>query len=115
MKDEAARLLFEKDALHIYAGVAIQIVIAALSGRTLGNRLPWLMVLGFEGVNEALDIMRGGEPALRPWQIVSAVHDLVNTMMLPTVLLLLCRYRPGLFSSNERPRAIATEADAARD
>ena len=96
LKDEAARMLLEKDALHIYAALVVQLVAARLSNRSLGHLLPWKIVLGFELVNEVSDIVRGGEPRLMPWQVVSAVHDILNTMALPTVLLLLCRRAPGL-------------------
>ena len=97
LKDEAARLLFEKDALHIYAGLFIQIAAAKFSRRSLGHMLPWMSVLGLELVNELIDIWRGGEPQLMSWQVVSGLHDIINTMALPTVLLLLCRRAPELF------------------
>ena len=97
LKHEAARMLFEKDALHIYAALFVQIAAAHLSRRSLGHAFPWLAVLVLELINEVVDIARGGEPALMPWQVVSAVHDMINTMILPTVLLVLCRRAPALF------------------
>ncbi len=100
LKDEAARMLFDKDALHIYAALVVQVGAAKLSRRSLGHFLPWLTVLGLELINELLDIMRGGEPRLMPWQVVSAVHDIINTMILPSVLLILCRRDPRLFQWN---------------
>ncbi len=98
LKNEAARMLFEKDALHIYAALFIQIAAAKLSRRSLGHILPWLWVLEIELLNEVADIWRGGEPQLMPWQVVSGIHDIINTMILPTVLLMLCRHAPGLFA-----------------
>lgn len=98
LKNEAARMLFEKDALHIYAGLLIQFAAANLSHRSLGHILPWLTVLGLELINEIIDVLRGGEPQLMPWQVVSGVHDLINTMIVPTLLLLLCRRAPGVFN-----------------
>lgn len=97
LQNEAARMLLEKDALHIYAGLMIQLTAAKLSHRSLGHVLPWLSVLGLELINEFIDILRGGEPRLMAWQVVSGVHDIINTMILPTVLLLLCRRAPELF------------------
>ena len=94
---ELWRMPLEKDALHIYAALLIQVVAAKLSRRSLGHLLPWLAVLGLELVNEVFDILRGGEPRLMPWQVVSAAHDIINTMILPTVLLLLARNAPDLF------------------
>ena len=96
LKDEAARLLFEKDALHIYAAFAIQLGAAKLSRRSLGHALPWLWVLALELINEVFDLGRGMEPVVRPWQVVSAVHDIINTMILPTVLLVLVRRKSPL-------------------
>ena len=97
LKNEAAWMLFDKDALHIYAALLIQLGAAKLSRRSLGHMLPWLAVFGLELVNEMLDLVRGGEPVLRPWQVVAGLHDIINTMILPTVLLLLCRRDPSLF------------------
>ena len=97
LKGEAARLLLDKDAVHIYAALAIQIATAKLSRRSLGHFLPWLTVLGLELINEAIDLMRGGEPQLMAWQAVGGVHDVINTMILPTILLVLCRRDPALF------------------
>jgi len=97
LKNEAARMLFEKDAPHIYASLFIQIATAKLSRRSLGQILPWLWVLGIELLNEVTDIWRGGEPQLKPWQVVSGIHDIIITMVLPTVLLLLVRSAGELF------------------
>ena len=98
LKNEAARMLFEKDALHIYAALIVQITAARLSGRSLGHRSPWLWVLGIELLNEVMDIWRGGEPQLMAWQVVSGIHDIINTMILPTALLMLSRHAPDLFA-----------------
>ena len=64
--------------------------------------MPWLTVLLLELVNEGLDMWLGEEVQLKRWQLEGAVHDLVNTMILPTALLLLCRYAPGLFRGRRR-------------
>jgi hypothetical protein len=97
LKDEIARMLLEKDALHIYAAVLIQLAAARWTGRTLGHLLPWGAVLAVELLNEIVDLARGGEPRVMPWQVVSGVHDIINTMILPTLLLVLCRRAPHLF------------------
>ncbi|MDQ3144720.1 MAG: hypothetical protein M3Q57_07585 [Pseudomonadota bacterium] len=78
LKDETARMMFDKDALHIYVAVAIQVAAALLSRRSLGYFLPWLAVLGCALVNEALDVVLGQEQILQPWQVVGGVHDLIN-------------------------------------
>jgi hypothetical protein len=109
MKNEVARLLFDKDALHIYFAVAIQVAVAAWDRRSLGDARPWLAVLGMEVINEVLDLARGGEHEVMAWQVVSAAHDFVNTMIMPTVLLLLVRYAPGLFAWHYTERALVEE------
>ena len=102
MKGLAADLLIAKDALHIYFAFVIQISAAAVLRKPMSNGLPWLAVLALELVNEGLDMWLGEELHLKQWQLVGAAHDLVNTMILPTALLLLCRYSPGLFRSRRR-------------
>lgn len=102
MKDLAADLLIAKDALHIYVAFVIQISAAALFRKPLSSGLPWIVVLLFVMVNEGLDMWFGEERQLKQWQIEGAAHDLVNTMILPTALLLLCRYAPELFRGRRR-------------
>ncbi len=97
LKGEAARLLFDKDALHIYAALAVQLAAARLSRGSFGDILPWLTVLCAVLINEYVDLVRGGELRVMPWQVVSGVHDILNTMILPTVLLMLSRRAPSLF------------------
>jgi len=97
MKVLASQMAVEKDALHVYAAFFIQIAAAALFRKSLAHWLPWLAVLAVEIGNEILDIQFGEEAHLQSWQLAGARHDLVNTMVLPTLLLLLCRYAPGLF------------------
>ena len=102
MKGLADDLLIAKDALHIYFAFIIQISAAAVLRRPLSSGLPWMVVLAFELVNEALDLWLGEELHLKQWQLVGTAHDLVNTMILPTALLLLCRHSPGLFRGRRR-------------
>ena len=98
VKGLATDLTIAKDALHIYLAFVIQVSTAIVFRKPLSNSLPWLAVLLVELVNEGLDIWLGEELHLKQWQVDGAAHDLVNTMILPTVLLLLCRYSPGLFT-----------------
>ena len=50
----------ERDALHIYAAILVQIVAAAALRRSLASLWPWLIVLAAALLNEALDITRDG-------------------------------------------------------
>ena len=84
----------ERDALHIYAAILIQIGAAALFRRTLASPWPWLVVLAFALTNEWLDMNR--DNLIEPWEEAAALHDLWNSMLLPTLLLLVARFAPGL-------------------
>lgn len=84
----------ERDALHIYAAILLQIGSAALLRRSLASPLPWLAVLAAALLNEGLDIWR--DRLVEEWERGAALHDLWNTMLVPTILALLVRFAPGL-------------------
>ena len=83
-----------RDALHIFAGVGGQLFVAALLRRSVASPLPWLAVLGVEVANEAFDLSYETWPDRPMWP--GSVKDVLVTMLVPTVLLLLARYAPGL-------------------
>lgn len=116
MKGLAAQLTVEKDALHVYSAFFIQVSVAALFRKSLAHWLPWVAVLALAIGNEALDIQYGEEAQVQEWQLAGARHDLVNTMILPTLLLLLCRFAPLLFRRPAaQPPAAADAAEAPRE
>ena len=98
LKDFVTDLTVAKDALHIYVAFAIQMVAAAAFKKPLSSWIPWACVLAAELLNEFLDIALGSEPRVQSWQVFGAIHDIANTMLLPTLLLLLCRAAPQLFA-----------------
>ena len=91
----------ERDALHIYAAILVQIVAAAALRRSLASLLPWLVVLAAALANEALDISRDG--VFEGWERGAALHDLWNSMLVPTLLALLVRFAPRLFVRERGP------------
>lgn len=97
LKGLAAELSVAKDALHVYAAFVGQVAAAALLRRPLSSWWPWFAVLFLELVNESLDIFFGEEAHVQAWQLLGARHDILNTMVLPTLLLILCRAAPTLF------------------
>ena len=103
LKTSAEAVTVNMDALHVYAAFAIQVAAAALLRKSLAHWLPWLAVLGAELANEVMDIAFSAEPHVRGWQLASARHDILNTMVLPTLLLLLCRFAPSLFRRAKAP------------
>ena len=116
LKGLGSELGLAKDALHIYGAVAIQILSALLLRRSLAHWLPWFAVLLVALLIEGGDMWFGEEAHVQQWQIDGAKHDMLNTMVLPTVLLVLARYAPSLFSARRpRLRNSPGEAEKLRD
>lgn len=93
-------LTVSKDALHLYLAFIIQVAAALIVRRPLSSLVPWFAVLALELVNETLDLLLEKEPYIHPWQIKGSIHDVVNTMLLPTALMLLARYAPSIFRAS---------------
>jgi hypothetical protein len=91
----------ERDALHIYFAVLIQLGSAAVLRRSVASPWPWLAVLLFALANEYLDMHR--DNLVEEWEKAASLHDLWNTMLLPTVLLLVVRFAPRLTSRTRPP------------
>ena len=83
------------DALHVIAGVVLQLLLAAGLRRSMAHPTPWLIVLVLELVNELNDLHAGTWPDTAR-QAGEAVKDLSLTMFLPTLLLFLSRRYPRL-------------------
>ena len=84
------------DALHVVAGVLIQMLAAAMFRSSLASWRPWFVVLGLELLNEAADlwIERWPHPGM---QFGEGAKDILLTMFLPTLLLMAASRRPDLF------------------
>ncbi|MFA5941840.1 MAG: hypothetical protein WC809_21025 [Sinimarinibacterium sp.] len=80
----------EKDALHIYVGLGVFFAIAVLSRRSARSILPWLAVLVVALFGEAMDL-RDGLMGLGAWHWTDSVHDILNTLFWPTILVVLGR------------------------
>ena len=80
-----------KDALHIYVGLAVFLLAAALLRTRLGSWKPLAAVALAALAGEAWDVadtLRAGRPVA--WAL--NWHDLWNTCFWPAVLFLLARY-----------------------
>ena len=84
------------DALHVIAGVAVQLLLAALFRSSLARFWPWGVVLLAELANEWNDLRIERWPSLGE-QLGEGAKDLALTMLLPTLLLLAVRFRSRLF------------------
>jgi hypothetical protein len=95
--------LVSSDALHVIVGVLVWMLFALLLRVSLADWRPWLVLLVLLVLNEMVDLWveRWPDPAM---QYGESAKDLLLTMTLPTLLLLVVRVRPGLFSPSPRLR-----------
>src|SRR5690349_17434702 len=84
------------DAMHVLAGVLVQLLIAVLLRRSLRSPLPWLAVLLLALANEAVDLHVDKTWPDRGVQWVESIKDMLITMLLPSLLLMIARWAPGL-------------------
>src|SRR6476660_2125598 len=79
-----------KDALHVHVGMGAMFGSAMFFRWELRSLLPWLMVLAAAVCGEMLDMY---DDLISPgyWRWDMSVHDIVNTLFWPTILLLLAR------------------------
>ena len=80
-----------KDALHVYLGIGVWLLAAALFRRSITNLRPWLAVLLVACVVEGFDAFDDWVQLGR-WRWRASLHDVANTLFWPTVLAVLARY-----------------------
>ena len=83
------------DALHVIAGFIIFMLAGMFSKRGLASPLPLLALLLLEVANEAYDlhVERWPEPSM---QYGEGIKDIVLTILLPTLVFAVARWKPGL-------------------
>lgn len=79
------------DAVHVHVGVLLFIFFALITRKRVYHWMPWFLVLLVEGVNEFIDMNQPVGSPESNWP--DSRHDILNTMFLPTVLVLLLRWR----------------------
>jgi hypothetical protein len=92
----------DMDALHVHVGVLAQILVAMILRVRLSSPWPWLLLLAAQLANEWFDLTYDVWPT-RDQQYAESVKDVWNTMLLPTVILMLARWAPGLFAAPPQP------------
>src|SRR5262245_11257339 len=80
-----------KDALHIYVGLAVFLIGAAIARKGLRSTMALLLVLAVALVGEILDL-RDEFRSHERFKWWASLHDLLNTCFWPLVLWLLARY-----------------------
>ena len=89
------------DALHILVGFILFLLAALILRRSLASGLPWLAVLLLEIGNEAHDLTAERWPDIGS-QLGEGVKDIMLTMALPTLVMLVVRWRPETIVQAER-------------
>jgi hypothetical protein len=103
----------EKDALHIYFGLALFLFVRLVWRARGGWLVAWLAVLAMACGGEWLDLTaEASRSAIQP--DAAHWHDIWNTMFWPTVLLLVSRWlQPAAKAPADAPEDISGE-DAER-
>ena len=80
-----------KDALHVYVGLVTFLTVAMLSRRPVRWFVPWLAVVAVAVIGEIVDL-RYDLARFGSWRWWASLHDVLNTIVWPTVIALLARY-----------------------
>jgi hypothetical protein len=99
---------FHNDGLHVLLGVALQIAVALIFKKSLAHWFPWITVLALAVANEANDLLVERWPSAA-MQLGEGLKDVVLTLAVPTLLLILAKWRPALLIGDP-PRRSATYA-----
>ncbi|MEH6827287.1 hypothetical protein [Parasphingorhabdus sp.] len=85
----------DRDSLHIYAGVGVQLIVALILRRSLASPVPWLLVAVAALTNEYYDYSFVPDPLNATQEYFDgAIRDVWNTLLLPSLLLVIARYWP---------------------
>ncbi|MCB5185556.1 hypothetical protein LG201_10115 [Methylobacillus gramineus] len=99
--DIIATVGLSKDALHIYVGLAVFLVAVALFRKPLKSISPWIVVFTVAIAGEVLD-RRDDIASLGHWRWAASLHDIINTLFWPTVLIVLARFSSILGGSSDQ-------------
>jgi hypothetical protein len=80
-----------KDALHTHVGLLVYVAALVLTRKPMRSTIPWAITLLVALLGEAVD-MRDKIASLGRWHWGASVHDIVNTLLWPSVLVLLARF-----------------------
>ncbi|MBC7919211.1 MAG: hypothetical protein H7Y28_15520 [Rhodoferax sp.] len=96
----AAATGLDKDALHIYIGLAVFFATASILKKPIKSIWPWFAVLVIAIAGELLD-RRDDIASLGYWRWKASLHDIINTQFWPAVILLLARFSRLMGDTNE--------------
>ena len=96
------------DALHVLFGFAIFLLAARLFNQSVASPIPWAAAMLLEIGNEGCDLLIELWPELRS-QLGEAAKDILLTMTLPTLVMLIARWRPCLLAPNAGQSRLADD------
>jgi hypothetical protein len=101
LKTELSELVgLSKDALHVHLGLLMFLLAIVIFRRSAASLVPWTCVLVLQLVNEAVDTFHWHHGVL-DFDLGDSVKDTVNTLLWPTLLLLLARFT-NLLGANRK-------------
>lgn len=104
----------DRDSLHIYAGVGVQLFIALFLRRSLASPVPWLCVAVAALANEIYDYSMVADVFHKtPAFFDGAVRDIWNTLLLPSLLLVIARFWPNWLTGKAKAVGEAEKLDGA--
>lgn len=80
----------ERDAWHVFVGMAVYIGSAVVGRLSLGNWRPWVLAVLVAMLGEALD-WRDDLHYLGYWRYADSLHDLLDTLLFPSLICLLAK------------------------
>ncbi|MEH6789273.1 hypothetical protein [Parasphingorhabdus sp.] len=102
----------DRNSLHIYAGIAVQLTAAFVFRRSLASPWPWLIVAVAAIANEIYDYSFVPEPQTGDAvHFDAAVRDLWNTLLLPSILLAIARWWPAMLTGPQLIKAYPAGGD----
>jgi len=94
----------DRDSLHIYAGIGMQLAVALCIRRSLASSIPWLFVALAACSNEYYDYMFVSDASYASGIYADeAFRDIWNTLLLPTLFLLIARRWPNWLTGKQAP------------
>ena len=104
----------DRDSLHIYAGVGVQLAVAFVLRRSIASPIPWFFVVIVALANEYHDY-KSMPVALNVSQEIydETVRDIWNTLLLPSALLLIARFYPFWLTGNHNRTRMPEKRDDA--
>jgi hypothetical protein len=80
-----------KDSLHVYVGLSVYLLVVFAVRSRFRSLVPWFAVLSAALLGEALD-MKDDISSLGYWRWSASMHDIINTIFWPSVLVALARF-----------------------